>query len=152
MTGCATLFAGSSAVPVVTNPPGAFVYVNGVPVGQTPTAIVLNPEAPANVQIYLPGFQPVQMIRQKNYSGWFWVNILFWPGFIVDLATGKHLKYDDNAIAIGLTPAQGPPPDWYQGQQPPPNDQQPAMPPPPGGIQPGQPGPPPPGMPGPTGH
>jgi len=146
MTGCATLFAGSSTVPVVTNPPGAFVYVNGQPVGQTPTAIQLDPDRPGNIQIYLPGFQPVQMWRQKSISGWFWVNILVWPGFFVDLATGKYNKYDDTGIAIGLTPAQGPPPEWYQ--QPPPTYQQPDMPPPPGGITPGQPGnyPPPPGQ------
>lgn len=141
-TGCATLFAGGTTVPVMTNPPGAYVYVNGVPVGQTPTAIQLNPELPANVQIYLPGFQPVQLWKHKGFSGWFWVNILFWPGFIVDLATGKYQRYDDNAIAIGLTPSSGPPPDWYQ-QQPPPGPQQP-MPPAPGPIQPGQPVPPPP--------
>lgn len=146
MTGCATLFAGSSQVPVITNPPGAFVYVNGQPVGQTPTAINLDPDRPGNIQIYLPGFQPVQMWRQKSISGWFWVNLIVWPGFFVDLATGKYNKYDDTGIAIGLTPAQGPPPEWYQ---PPPTYQQPYMPPPPGGITPGQPGnypPPPPGM------
>ena len=147
VTGCATLFAGSSTVPVVTNPPGAFVYVNGVPVGQTPTAINLEPDRPGNIQIYLPGFQPVQMWRQKSITGWFWVNILVWPGFFVDLATGKYNKYDDTGIAIGLTPAQGPPPEWYQ---PPPQYQQPEMPPPPGGITPGQPAPyptqPPPGQ------
>ena len=146
VTGCATLFAGSSTVPVVTNPPGAFVYLNGIPVGQTPTAINLEPDRPGNIQIYLPGFQPVQMWRQKSITGWFWVNILVWPGFFVDLATGKYNKYDDTGIAIGLTPAQGPPPEWYQ---PPPTYQQPYMPPPPGGITPGQPGnypPPPPGM------
>jgi hypothetical protein len=86
------------------------------------------------------------MWRQKSISGWFWVNILVWPGFFVDLATGKYNKYDDTGIAIGLTPAQGPPPEWYQ--PPPPTYQQPYMPPPPGGITPGQPGnyPPPPGQ------
>jgi hypothetical protein len=146
ITGCATLFSGSSQVPVVTNPPGAFVYINGQPVGQTPTAIQLEPDRPANIQIYLPGFQPVQMWRQKSITGWFWVNLLFWPGFFVDLATGKYNKYDDTGIAIGLTPAQGPPPEWYQ---PPPNYQQPPlMPPPPGGITPGQPAPYPPAPPG----
>jgi len=146
VTGCATLFAGSATVPVVTNPPGAFVYINGQPVGQTPTAIALEPDRPANIQIYLPGFQPVQMWRQKSITGWFWVNLLFWPGFFVDLATGKYNKYDDTGIAIGLVPAAGPPPEWYQpqpGYQPP----QP-MPPAPGPITPGQPYPtvPPPGQ------
>jgi PEGA domain-containing protein len=147
ITGCATLFAGSSTVPVVTNPPGAFVYVNGAPVGQTPTAIALEADRPANIQIYLPGFQPVQLWRQKSITGWFWVNILFWPGFFVDLATGKYNKYDDTGIALGLTPAAGPPPEWYQQPQQPEQPYQP-MPPPPGGITPGQPAPypePPPG-------
>jgi hypothetical protein len=138
LTGCATLFAGSATVPVVTNPPGAFVYLNGQPVGQTPTVVVLEGDRPANIQIYLPGFQPVQMWRQRSFSGWFWLNILVWPGFFVDLATGKYQKYDDTGIALGLTPAGGPAPEWYQ---PPPNYQQPAPPPAPGPITPGQPGP-----------
>ncbi len=150
VTGCATLFAGSSTVPVVTNPPGAFVYVNGVPVGQTPTAIALEPDRPANIQIYLPGFQPVQMWRQKSITGWFWVNILFWPGFFVDLATGKYNKYDDTGIALGLTPAAGPPPEWYQQPAQPYQEPYPPMPPAPGGITPGGPAPyptePPPGQ------
>jgi hypothetical protein len=137
LTGCATLFGGSSTVPVVTNPPGAFVYLNGQPVGQTPTAINLEPDHLANIQIYLPGFQPVQMWRQKSFSGWFWVNIFVWPGFFVDLATGKYQKYDDTGIALGLTPAGGPPPEWYQ---PPPNYNQPPPGPAPGPITPGQPG------------
>jgi hypothetical protein len=51
LTGCATLFAGSTAVPVATNPPGAIVYVNGVPTGQTPTMINLESNRPANIQI-----------------------------------------------------------------------------------------------------
>ncbi len=147
-TGCATLFAGPSTVPVVTNPPGAYVYVNGQPVGQTPTAIDLDPDQPGNIQIYLPGFQPVQMWRQRSISGWFWLNILVWPGFIVDLATGNYHTYDDSGIAIGLTPTQAPPPNWYQE---PPDYQQPTPPPAPGPITPGQPAPAPitPGAPGP---
>ena len=144
-TGCATLFGGGSAVPIATNPPGAFVYVNGMPAGQTPTVVQLDPDRPAQLQIYLPGYQPVQLYRQKAFSGWFWVNILFWPGFLVDLATGAYQKYDGNPIAIGLVPAQGaPPPDWYQQQpqnpqQPMPPQPYPAQPPAPGPIQPGGP-------------
>lgn len=135
--GCATLFSGSTQVPVATNPPGAAVYVNGMIAGQTPTMIQLDPQRPANIQIYLPGFQPVQMWRQKGITGWFWVNILFWPGFLVDLATGKYHKYDDSGIAIGLVPEPSPPPAW-QGSQP-----YPAQPPGPAPVQPGTPPPPP---------
>jgi hypothetical protein len=157
--GCATLFAGGAApVPVQTNPPGAVVYLNGQAVGQTPTMVVLDRTQPANLQIYLPGFRPVQMWRAKGYTGWFWVNLLFWPGFLVDLATGAYEQYDDTGVAIGLVPDQGPPPPWAQQPQPPqpqpdpnypPIYQQPPRPPGPAPVQPGmgpapyQPGPPP---------
>lgn len=137
-TGCATLFAsGPAQIPVATNPPGAIVYVNGAPVGQTPTLLMLDSDLPANVQIYLPGYQPVQMWRQKSISGWFWVNLLFWPGFIVDLATGNYQRYRDDGIAIGLVPSSAPPPEWHQ---PPPSYQPP--PPSPAPVQPGGPYPP----------
>ena len=147
-SGCASIFANHTPViPVATNPPGAVVYVNGVPAGQTPTVVQLDSRQPANIQIYLPGFQPVQMWRQKSISGWFWVNILFWPGFLVDLATGKYDRYDNNGIAVGLTPMAGPPPDWYQQPQPgyqqqpyPEQQPYPQQPPPPPGPAPVQPG------------
>ena len=40
LAGCATVFAGGpDEIPVNTNPPGAYVYVNGQMIGQTPTVI-----------------------------------------------------------------------------------------------------------------
>jgi hypothetical protein len=144
LAGCATLFGGSSQIPIATNPPGAGVYVNGALVAQTPTVIELDSSRPAHIQIYLPGFQPVQIARHKGIAGWFWVNFFFWPGFIVDLATGKYEKYDSSTIAIGLTPApqDQPPPNYQQPYYP----QQPPVPPGPAPVQPGviqQPPPPP---------
>lgn len=153
LTGCATLFGGSTTVPVASNPPGAGVYVNGQLVAQTPTIIELDSSRPANIQIYMPGYQPVQVWRSKTFSGWFWVNILFWPGFIVDIATGKWQRYDNGVIAVGLVPAAdgGQPPPGYQPgptyQQPAPQPYYPPQPPPgPAPVQPGvyqQPPPPP---------
>jgi hypothetical protein len=143
LAGCATLFGGSSQIPVATNPPGAGVYINGALVAQTPTVIELDSSRPAHIQIYLPGFEPVQIHRHKSISGWFWVNFFVWPGFIVDLATGKYEKYDSSTIAIGLTPSMGdqPPPQQYQQHYP-----QPPVPQGPAPVQPGviqQPPPPP---------
>jgi hypothetical protein len=142
LTGCATLFAGSSQVPIATNPPGAGVYVNGHLVAQTPAVIPLDPNRPAHIQIYMPGFEPVQIMRHKSISGWFWVNLLFWPGFIVDLATGKYEKYDANTIAIGLRPAADQVPPAFPEQ--PYYPQQPPPPPGPAPVQPGVVQPPPP--------
>jgi hypothetical protein len=144
-TGCATLFGGSSQIPVATNPPGAGVYVNGQLVAQTPAVIELDASRPAHIQIYMPGFQPVQIMRHKSISGWFWVNFFVWPGFIVDLATGKYEKYDSSTIAIGLTPAPDAQPPYPQEPQQPYYPQQPPPPPGPAPVQPGviQPPPPP---------
>jgi hypothetical protein len=119
-TGCATLFAaGPDTIPVQTNPPGAWVYVNGMAMGQTPTTIQLDRSRPGQIQIYLPGFQPVMMYRSKTLNGWFIVSILFFlVPIVVDLATGNWQRFDDGPIMIGLTPAggQAPPPQWFQQQ------------------------------------
>lgn len=140
-TGCATLFSGPSTVPVATNPPGAAVYVNGMLAGQTPTAIPLHQGQTAHIQIYMPGYRPVDVWKPKSISGWFWLNLLVWPGFIVDLATGKYQKHDETPIMVGLVPEQGPPPEWYQPQ---PQPQPQPMPPGPAPVQPGNPNYPPP--------
>lgn len=118
-SGCATLFAGGpDVIPVHTNPPGAYVYVNGQFVGQTPTVAALHRDHPGQIQIYLPGFQPIVMMREKHTNGWFIANIVWFYAivpWIVDLVTGNYQRYDDTPIAIGLTPvaAQAPPPAWY---------------------------------------
>lgn len=143
-SGCATLFAGGpDQVPVMTNPPGAYVYLNGQAVGQTPMMLSLDHNMPANIQIYLPGYLPVVMAKYKTFSGWFIVSVIFFEFFlippIVDLVTGNINHYDNTGIAIGLTPSQGPPPAWYQQQQqqPQPPPYQPPPPPGPSPIQPG---------------
>jgi len=138
--GCATLVAGGpDQIPVATNPPGAYVYVNGTYVGQTPTYINLNRSSNGLIQLYLPGFQPVGFMRGKHLNGWFILSCLLFPFIVppvVDLATGDWQRFDDSAIAIGLTPAQGPPPNWYVPGQP---NQQPPAPPAPNPPTPGQP-------------
>lgn len=132
---------GPDSVPVMTNPPGAYVYLNGMPVGQTPMQLLLDRDRDANIQIYLPGFAPVQLTRAKEFNWWFVGSIvlvaLIVP-VIVDLATGDFKKYDENTIALGLTPLAAPPPEWYQqapqpypAQLPPPPTLQPDYTPPP---------------------
>jgi hypothetical protein len=125
--GCATIFAGGpDTIPINTNPAGAYVYVNGQVVGQTPMTLVLDRDrGNADIRIYYPGFEPVQMFRYKSLNGWFLVNLLVWPGFIVDLIASNWQRFDDMPILIGLTPGQAPPPYGMQPQLP----QQPPQPP-----------------------
>jgi len=153
--GCATLFsAGPDRVPITTNPQGATVFVDNMPVGQTPLLVALDRDHSSGViRIELPGFAPIMMVRSKSINGWFWVNLCTTGiiGIVVDLATGNVKGFDDDPIAIGLTPIYdpggGPPSDYPPSQGPgayPPAPYPPAAPPYPPAAPPPAPGYPPP--------
>jgi hypothetical protein len=74
----------------------------------------------ADIRVYYPGFQPVQITRYKGLNGWVFGNffLAIWP-VIIDLATGNWQRFDEDPIAIGLTPGQAPPPYGVQPQMPP---------------------------------
>ena len=120
--GCATIVAGGpDTIPINTNPPGAYVYVDGIVVGQTPMIVTLNrSRSLGDIRIYYPGFQPVQITRYKSLNGWVFGNffLAIWP-VIIDFVTGDWQRFDDTPIAIGLTPGQAPPPYGTQPQLPP---------------------------------
>ena len=132
LTGCATIVAGGpDTIPVNTNPPGAYVYVNGQVVGQTPMVIELDRNrSMADIRIYYPGFVPIQISRYKSLNGWVFGNIFLtiWP-VIIDIATGNWQRFDDEPIAIGLQPGQAPPPYGVQPQTPMQPQQPPMLPP-----------------------
>lgn len=136
MMGCATIFAGGpDNVPITTNPPGAYVYLNGQVVGQTPLVVKLDRgSSSADIRIYYPGFQPVQIQRYKSFNWWtigdFPILAMIFP-VVIDVVTGNWQRYDDDAILLGLTPGQAAPPYGIQPQLPPPQGPQ-APPPPPG--------------------
>lgn len=132
LAGCATIVAGGpDTIPINTNPPGAYVYLNGQVVGQTPMMLDLDRDnSMADIRIYYPGFQPVQITRYKSLNGWVFGNffLAIWP-VIIDFATGNWQRFNDEPIILGLTPGQGPPPYNMQPQMPvqPPMQAQPPM-------------------------
>jgi hypothetical protein len=137
LSGCATIVAGGpDTIPINTNPPGAYVYLNGQVVGQTPMMLELDRDhGMADIRIYYPGFQPVQITRYKSLNGWVFGNffLAIWP-VIIDLATGNWQRFDEEPIILGLTPGQAAPPYGMQPQmpmQPQPPMQPPAQPQPP---------------------
>jgi hypothetical protein len=119
--GCATIVAGGpDRIPVSTNPPGAYVYVDGQVVGQTPMVVTLDrSRSLGDIRIYYPGFEPVQITRYKSLNGWVFGNFFLglWP-VIIDFITGDWQDFDESAIAIGLRPGQAPPPYGMQPQMP----------------------------------
>ncbi len=119
--GCATVIAGGpDQIPVNTNPPGAYVYVDGQVVGQTPMVVTLDRKRSlGDIRIYYPGFEPVQITRYKGINGWVFGNFFLglWP-VIIDFITGDWQDFDETPIAIGLRPGQSPPPYGMQPQMP----------------------------------
>ncbi|HEX7836768.1 MAG TPA: PEGA domain-containing protein [Kofleriaceae bacterium] len=132
-SGCATIMAGGpDHIPVATNPPGATVFVDNLPVGQTPTVVTLDrTHSNGVIRIEMAGFAPIVIAREKTINGWFWANLCLGGviGIVIDLVTGDIKAFDDTPIVIGLTPgAGGPPPPGYA---PPPPGAYPPPPPPP---------------------
>jgi len=113
LLGCATIVAGGpDEVPIKTTPAGAYVYLDGKVVGQTPIVITLDREKSlGDIRIYYPGFQPVVFNRYKNFN-WWTVGNFFLAIFpvIVDVVTGNYMRFEDDEITISLTPGQSPPP------------------------------------------
>jgi hypothetical protein len=113
-SGCATVLAGGpDRIPVVTNPPGASIYVNGRLVGQSPSLIELERDARGIVQLTMPGFRTVTIERHKTLNAPFVLSVLLIVTIvppIVDIAASNWLSYDDAPIAIRMKPEVGMPP------------------------------------------
>ena len=120
-SGCATIIAGGpDEIPIRTNPPGAYVYVDGQVVGQTPMIVTLDRKRSlGDIRIYYPGFMPVQVRRDKSFNVWtlgnFFIGIF---PIVVDFITGDWEAFDDDEIALGLMPGQAPPPYGVPPQMP----------------------------------
>src|SRR5690242_20656053 len=102
LPGCATLFApGPDHVPITTNPPGATVFLDNMPIGATPIMVTLDRERSAGViRIEMPGFVPITLMPVKGVNGWFWVDVVLLDviGMVIDIATGNWKAFDDTPI------------------------------------------------------
>ncbi|MCF8054700.1 MAG: PEGA domain-containing protein [Deltaproteobacteria bacterium] len=96
LTGCATMFTSSSdPITFSSVPTGAKVEINGVNFGRTPVTIPIKRSLTSpQVQMKLDGYEPGHIMLQNTFNGVAILNIFFWPGFIVDAATGSIMKYD----------------------------------------------------------
>jgi hypothetical protein len=111
ISGCATMLAGGpDHVSVATNPPGATVFVDNKPVGQTPAVVELDrAHSHGQLRIELPGFMPVTVVRDKVLNQWIWASFVMGGliGIGIDIATSNATRFEDEPVAIGLTPSSG---------------------------------------------
>src|SRR5262249_39975874 len=89
-TGCATLFS-SSTVPVqVTSEPLGAQYQLGPFSGKTPDSIAVPKKAiPDFATFEMAGYERRKVRVGAWITGFFWLDILFWPGIIVDMGDGR---------------------------------------------------------------
>ena len=96
--GCCSIFSGGTQmITVRSKPEGARVQMGSLE-GVTPYYVKM-PKGKDYAIRATYGGQTRSTPLEKKVDGLFWVNILFFPGLIVDAATGNMYKYD---------------PVWYQ--------------------------------------
>lgn len=94
---CATLVGDNMrTVCIRSNPEGAGVYVDGQRQGTTPATITLPNYiyGGKTVIVKKEGYQEQAMAVNTKFQPCGLLNILFWPGFLIDGATGNTVKID----------------------------------------------------------
>ncbi len=105
--GCATLFTGTSdEITFETEPAGARVFVDGIDYGVTPATMDITRSGIGDreIMLRLDGYEPYTFKLNKEFNAVSVINIFFWPGFIVDVATGAVTRYRPLGYIIDLRP------------------------------------------------
>lgn len=97
---------GPDHIPVLTNPPGAYVSVDGQVVGRTPMVVSLDRNhSTGEIKISAPGYRDVVLRRDKHFNLWTLGNIvLLVVPVIVDLVTGDWQQFDEDEVLLSLEP------------------------------------------------
>ena len=105
-SGCASMFTRTND-PITFNsrPEGAKVQVNGMQVGRTPVTVPVKRSLSApQVQVSLDGYESQHLMLQNTFNGVAMLDVFFWPGFIIDAATGSIMKYSVLNYDVELEP------------------------------------------------
>ena len=100
--GCCSIFTSApQKVTVSSNPPSATVKM-GPYRGVTPYVVCMPRGKDYAIVVEYNGKTDAQTL-EKHIEPIYWINILFWPGLIIDLATGSMFKYDPTDYEFDFT-------------------------------------------------
>lgn len=102
LAGCATIL-NDDTQPVTFNsdPEGALVKVDGVAYGRTPVTVPVPRKGwDKQVEISKDGYKSEVFTLKNNLSGSTFLNVLWWPGAIVDGISGRGGKYQSNITIV----------------------------------------------------
>ena len=107
--GCASIIEGKTqAVTFNSDPPGAQVIINGMPMCVTPSTITLKKDEydNANVIFKKEGYQDQQANLHTKVTGWFWGNIISGGllGSATDAISGAMWEYSPDKYFMTLPP------------------------------------------------
>lgn len=107
-TGCATILNDDTQMVAFDSEPiGATVAVDGVRMGVTPCALPIERKGwDKTIQIEKPGYKTEIFVLDNVLSGSTFLNVLWFPGAIVDGISGRGGKYKDT-VKVVLEPGQG---------------------------------------------
>ena len=105
LSACATIINGTSqSVSIASQPTGAQVTVDGIPMGVTPVAPDLKRKDKHLIRIEMEGYEPFELQLNRSVSGWIAGNIIFGGliGLAVDAMTGAMYKISPNEVMAVL--------------------------------------------------
>ena len=101
-SGCCTIFCGGSQmITVNSKPEGAKVQLGSLQ-GVTPYQVKIPKGKDYAIRVSYAGKTQATPL-EKKVDGVFWINILIWPGLIIDAATGNMYKYDPTSYDFDFT-------------------------------------------------
>lgn len=110
LTGCATVIKGrTQTVPVSSDPTGAEIIVNQIPMGVTPSQLELRRKDDHLITLRKDGYAPASVPVLKSVGGAVWGNILAGGiiGWGVDATTGAQYNLSPETVFVRLRPISG---------------------------------------------
>lgn len=106
---CATLFTDSKQSITFTGMEGTKIYdatnnIKLAEIGNDQSATVQIKKKMSDKQLLAKkeGYKTLPFLLESSFNNTALWNILFWPGFIVDLGTGQMNKYDTTTVNIEM--------------------------------------------------
>ena len=103
---CATIFTGTSQdVYFTSEPSGALVMLDGQPLGRTPLITKVPRRLRSRLISYeLEGYEPVVQEMGNRVNGVTFINLLWWPGFVIDAVSGAIVRIEYDRYYMELYP------------------------------------------------
>ncbi len=109
LSSCATLFTSSRQTISIVGEPGIQVYdtrtnikLAEIPQEKSTSFSIKKGLADKQLLAKKKGFTPKPFLLETTFNKTSLWNILFWPGFLIDLGTGQINKYDNTIINLEL--------------------------------------------------